>query len=50
VLTKEISISFFFSSQGTETIEGLALKLHFTGKDCFKAYAFEDEEFETVST
>ncbi|XP_027908546.1 TMV resistance protein N-like isoform X3 [Vigna unguiculata] len=27
---------------GTETIEGLALKLHFIGKDCFKAYAFEE--------
>ncbi|XP_020238467.1 TMV resistance protein N isoform X1 [Cajanus cajan] len=27
---------------GTEAIEGLALKFHFTGRDCFKAYAFEE--------
>ncbi|KAH1150560.1 hypothetical protein GLYMA_16G087100v4 [Glycine max] len=30
------------NNTGTVAIEGLALKLHFAGRDCFNAYAFEE--------
>jgi len=33
-----------FSSQGTEAIEGLALKMHLTSRDCFKADSFQKME------
>ncbi|KAG4379961.1 hypothetical protein GLYMA_16G085200v4 [Glycine max] len=29
------------NNTGTETIQGLAMKLHFTSRDCFEAYSFE---------
>ncbi|CAJ1949595.1 unnamed protein product [Sphenostylis stenocarpa] len=35
-------IDVLTNNSGTETIEGLTMKLHFTGKDCFKAYAFDE--------
>jgi len=33
---------FCFYDQGTEGIEGLALKFHGTGRDCFEANAFKE--------
>ena len=37
-----ICFSLLFSSQGTEAIEGLALKLHSNKRYCFKADAFAE--------
>ncbi|XP_052724519.1 disease resistance protein RUN1 isoform X2 [Vigna angularis] len=39
---REDVLDVLTKNTGTETIEGLALKSDFIGKDCFKAYAFEE--------
>jgi len=44
LVNKQKWFTFFcaYSFQGRDTIEGLALKLHGTGRDCFEASAFKE--------